>query len=162
MQLTAIIEIPAGSIHKYEQDKSTGELVLDRPLNQPVPHNYGFIPGTLCDDGDALDVFVLTDTPIYPLSKVKVNIIGVLKCTDNGKSDDKIIATLVGDCSGYETMGTSIIKHYLETYKTGFTVNSQGETEEALKVYEDSVALLEKHKKNSEQEIHTWISKHHK
>lgn len=142
MELTAIIEIPAGSIHKYEKDKSTGELVLDRPLNQPVPHNYGFIPETLCDDGDPLDIFVLTDTPIYPLSRVKVSIIGVLKCIDNGQADDKLIATLVGDCSGYETMGTDIIRNYLETYKKGFTVLEKGDKEAAVKVYEDSVKML--------------------
>ena len=139
MRIKAIIEIPAGSLHKYEYDKDSGILVLDRPLNQPIPYNYGYIPGTLCEDGDPLDVFVLTDSAIYPLTQVNIEILSVLKCRDNGSSDDKIIATLVGDSRGYEHMGTAIIKSYLETYKTGFEIIESGDKEEAIRTYEKSI-----------------------
>jgi inorganic pyrophosphatase len=139
MRINAIIEMPAGSIHKYEVDKKTGGLVLDRPLNQPIPHNYGYISDTLCEDGDPLDVFVLTDTSIYPLTKVRIEILSVLKCLDNGQRDDKIIATLVGDCNGYEHMGIASIQNYLETYKTGFQIIGFGDKEEAIKVYNESM-----------------------
>jgi inorganic pyrophosphatase len=137
MKITAVVEIPQGSCYKYEVDKETGALTIDRPLNQPVPYNYGFIPNTLCDDGDALDVFVMTEDPIVPLTRVKIVPVAVLKCTDNGKGDDKIIATLEGD--PYPESGISIISTYLTSYKTGFVVNSIGDEEEAKKVYKASV-----------------------
>lgn len=151
MILEAIIEIPMGDTNKYEHDKSKNQLVLDRPLNQPIPYNYGYIPGTLCEDKDPLDIFVLTDSHIYPLTRVKVEILSVLKCIDNGSSDDKIIATLVGDCHGYEHMGTAIIEHYLETYKTGFQIVGRGDKEEAVKIYEESVRVFEEEEKIKER-----------
>ena len=143
MKLTAIIEMPQGSIFKYEINKKTNRLKLDRPLNQPVPYSYGYIENTLEEDGDPIDLFLLTDAPIYPLTEVYVEIIGVLKCVDNGKSDNKLIAILVNDCNGYSTMGTAIIKNYLETYKKGFQVVEEGGVEEAIKVYEESVKMYE-------------------
>lgn len=139
MIIKAIIEIPAGSILKYEHDKKTGLLVLDRPLNQPIPYNYGYIPGTLCEDGDPLDIFILTDMAIYPLTEISAEIISVLKCNDNGSSDDKIIATLVGDFRGHRDMGIAVIKSYLETYKSGFEIMEFGDKEEAIRVYEKSI-----------------------
>lgn len=157
MKLEAIVEIPAGSTNKYEHDKAKNELVLDRPLNQPIPYNYGYIPGTLCEDGDPLDVFILTDTIIYPLTRVKIEPIAVLRCTDGGLGDDKIIATLVGDCRGYEHMGTSVINHYLETYKEGFIIVGSGGKREAEKVYEDSVKLFNKDHAFQVQDLHTRI-----
>jgi inorganic pyrophosphatase len=139
-KLTAIIEIPQGSYYKYEIDKSDGMLSVDRELNQHVPFNYGYFPSTLCEDKDPLDVFVLGDSPIYPLSKVKVTILGVLRCKDNGESDDKIIATMGNSVSGY-LAGISIISSYLRSYKTGFEILSVGDAEEAMQVYKDSVEL---------------------
>ena len=139
MKLKAIIEIPAGSRFKYEHHGGQNPLVLDRPLNQAIPYNYGYIPNTLEDDGDALDLFVLTDLPIYPLTAVTVEIVSVIKCMDNGQRDDKIIATLVGDCNGYETMGTAVIHRYLESYKTGFEIIGVGNKEEAIQIYEESL-----------------------
>ena len=144
MILTAVVEIPMNSTFKYEIDKSTGQLCLDRPLNQPIPYNYGFIPGTLSEDSDPIDVFVLTDTPIHPLTKVSVQLIGVIKGEDGGKRDDKLIATIVGDCRGYETMGLAVIQSYLESYKTGFKIlGPVGDAVEAAKIYDDSVKLYE-------------------
>lgn len=139
MKIKAVIEIPMGSSFKYEKDKYSESLILDRPLNQPIPYNYGYIPDTLCDDRDALDIFILTDTPIYPLAVVNAEILGVIKCLDNGLQDDKIVAVLVGDCPGYEKMGTAIIEKFLETYKTGFTVLGYGDKAEAEQIYWKSV-----------------------
>jgi inorganic pyrophosphatase len=139
--MIAVVEIPQGSYYKYEQDKKDGSLVLDRPLNQPVPYNYGFIPGTLCGDGDPLDVFILSDDPIYPLTKVRVTLVGVLRCTDNGHEDDKLLAVIAGEKE--HTSGMHIIMRYLQTYKTGFVINEVGDKDKALEVYNNSVEMYE-------------------
>ena len=95
----ALIEIPKGSKSKYELDKETGMLRLDRVLytSTVYPANYGFIPRTLADDGDPLDVLVLCTDPVYPMTLVTCVPIGVIKMTDNGELDEKIIAVPVDD-----------------------------------------------------------------
>ena len=96
---TAVIEIPKGSKCKYELDKYTGILQLDRVLytSTHYPANYGFIPRTYADDGDPLDVLVLCSEPIYPLTLIRVYPIGVMRMLDGGKMDDKIIAIPFSD-----------------------------------------------------------------
>lgn len=133
--IKAVIEIPKGSFYKYEIDKNSGALNLDRPLNQKIPYNYGFIPETLCGDGDPLDVFVISHHAIPPLTQVEVIIAGVLKCTDNGDSDDKIIATIVGEGVDVESSLPDIIQ-YLHTYKTGFTVEKFEDAPWAIQAYQ--------------------------
>ena len=98
-QFTAVIEIPKGSKCKYELDKYTGLLKLDRILytSTHYPANYGFIPRTYADDGDPLDVLVLCAEPIYPLTLIDVYPIGVMRMIDSGKMDDKIIAVPLSD-----------------------------------------------------------------
>lgn len=95
----AIIEIPMGSKAKYEVDKRSGVLKLDRILytSTHYPANYGFIPRTLSEDGDHLDVLVLCTEPLAPLCAVDVYPIGVLIMLDQGKRDEKIIAIPFGD-----------------------------------------------------------------
>ena len=90
----ALIEIPKGSKAKYELDKDTGLLKLDRVLytSTVYPANYGFIPRTLADDGDPLDVLVLCNETIYPMTLVNCYPIGVIKMIDSGALDEKIIA----------------------------------------------------------------------
>ena len=90
----AFIEIPKGSKNKYELDKETGLVMLDRVLHTSThyPANYGFVPRTYADDGDPLDVLVLCSRPLYPLTLVQVYPIGVMRMIDGGKMDDKIIA----------------------------------------------------------------------
>lgn len=97
--LPVIIEIPAGSKNKYELDKDLGILRLDRVLHSAVhyPANYGFIPRSYCDDGDPLDVLVLGQEPIDPLTLVLVRPIGVMHMRDGGKADDKVLAVNVND-----------------------------------------------------------------
>ena len=95
----AVIEVPQGSKNKYELDKATGLLRLDRVLYSAVhyPANYGFIPQTYCDDGDALDVLVLAQVPVHPLCIVEARAIGVMRMSDDKGGDDKIVAVSVHD-----------------------------------------------------------------
>ena len=94
-----VIEIPKGSKNKYELEKETGLLRLDRVLHSAVyyPADYGFIPRTFCDDGDPLDALVLSQEPVYPLTIVEARAIGVMRMRDEKGIDDKIVAVSVRD-----------------------------------------------------------------
>src|SRR5216683_713071 len=96
---TAVIEIPMGSSVKYELDKETGMLRLDRILYSAVfyPADYGFIPQTLAEDDDPLDVLVLCQEPVAPLTLVGARAIGLMTMVDSGKKDHKILAVAVHD-----------------------------------------------------------------
>jgi inorganic pyrophosphatase len=96
-----IVEIPRGSTNKYELDKETGLLRLDRVLYSAVhyPADYGFIPRTYCDDGDPLDALVLGNEPVYPLTIVQARAVGVMRMRDEKGIDDKIVAVSVRDPS---------------------------------------------------------------
>src|SRR5713101_7467505 len=98
-EFTAVIEIPMGSSVKYELDKDTGLLKVDRILYSAVfyPANYGFIPQTLAEDDDPLDVLVLCQEAVAPLTLVTARTIGLMTMIDSGKLDHKIIAVAVGD-----------------------------------------------------------------
>ncbi|MDH5763765.1 MAG: inorganic diphosphatase [Nitrospinota bacterium] len=95
----AIIEVPKGSKTKYELDKATGMIRVDRILYSSVqyPANYGFIPKTYCEDHDPLDVLVLGQEPVAPLSIMRAKPIGLMKMLDHGEADDKIIAVHADD-----------------------------------------------------------------
>ena len=99
--VNAIIEIPKGSKAKYEIDKDSGLIKLDRVLFSSVmyPANYGFIPKTYCDDKDPLDILVLCSVDVYPMSIIEAKVIGVMHMIDNGEQDDKIIAVAKNDMS---------------------------------------------------------------
>jgi inorganic pyrophosphatase len=98
-QFNAVIEIPRGSRSKYELDKDTGLLRLDRILYSAVhyPANYGFLPRTYCDDGDPLDALVLCQEDLVPMCIVAARPIGVITMTDEKGEDDKIIAVCADD-----------------------------------------------------------------
>jgi inorganic pyrophosphatase len=95
----AIIEIPLGSNVKYELDKPTGLLKVDRIIHSAVfyPANYGFIPQTYAEDNDPLDVLVLCQEPVQPLAMIKARAIGIMTMIDSGATDDKIIAVATND-----------------------------------------------------------------
>lgn len=97
--VTAVIEIPRGCIVKYELDKTTGMIRVDRILFSAVhyPANYGFIPQTYCEDNDPLDILVLGQATVVPLSLMRARPIGLMRMTDHGQPDDKIIAVHVDD-----------------------------------------------------------------
>ncbi len=127
-QFPAVIEIPKGSKNKYELDKASGMLRLDRVLYGAVhyPANYGFIPRTFCDDGDPLDVLVLGQEPVHPLTLVLARAIGVMRMSDEGKADDKIIAVNLHDPAVCEVRDHRHLPHFVmaeiqkffEEYKT--------------------------------------------
>lgn len=140
-EIKAIIEIPTNSWYKYETDKFTGKLKLDRPLTDSIPYNYGYLVDTLAPDGDPLDVCIIDNPPIYPLTEVTVVPVGVLICDDNGVSDDKIIAVLK-DSQFIDTVKYRIeeIRHFLSHYKYGFNVLDHKDADEAIKIYNVCVA----------------------
>ena len=123
----ACIEIEQGSKNKYELDKETGFIILDRVLytSTHYPMNYGFIPRTYSDDKDPLDVFVLCSQPIEKLSLVRCYPIGVVKMRDRDEMDEKIIAIPFGDpqynvyrdMSALPTHIFDELKHFLTVYK---------------------------------------------
>ena len=94
-----IIEIPKGSKIKYELDKASGLLKVDRILYSSViyPANYGFMPRTYCGDGDPLDVLVLGNEPVVPMAIMQARAIGVMHMRDQGEADDKLVAVHVND-----------------------------------------------------------------
>jgi inorganic pyrophosphatase len=97
----SIIEIPKGSKGKYEMDKSSGLLKLDRVLFSSVhyPANYGFIPQTYCDDHDPLDILVICSIDVYPMCLIEAKVIGAMEMIDGTERDDKIIAVAKNDMS---------------------------------------------------------------
>ena len=127
-EFTTIIEIPMGSSVKYELDKETGLLKLDRVLYSAVyyPANYGFIPQTLAEDDDPLDVLVLCQEPVAPLTMVKARAIGLMTMIDSGKKDHKILAVAVDDpeyngfreASELPVHRLATLRRFFQDYKT--------------------------------------------
>ena len=150
-EFIAVIEIPKGSKQKYELDKKTGLLILNRILytSTHYPANYGFIPHTLADDGDPLDVLVLCSESLLPLSLVKVYPIGVITMNDNGKNDEKIIAIPFTDpnYNSYKTIA-DLPKHVFDEMQHFFSVYKQLEGKNTavntVRGREDAIAIIEK------------------
>ena len=145
----AVIEIPKGSSCKYELDKKTGMLRLDRVLYTAThyPANYGFIPRTYADDGDPLDVLVLCSEPIFPMTLVQVYPIGAMRMIDGGKQDDKIIALPFSDPT-YKNIKSihELPPHIFDEIMHFFTVYKQLEHKETavkeLFDYEDAIEIV--------------------
>ena len=145
----AVIEISKGGKNKYELDKETGFLRLDRVLytSTHYPANYGFIPRTLSEDGDPLDVLVLCSEAIVPLTLVECKPIGFLKMRDNDSSDEKIIAVPVRDPSYncYDSI-SGLPKHIFDEVANFFEVYKtlEGVTTEVTGVYGviDSLSVI--------------------
>jgi inorganic pyrophosphatase len=160
-QVNALIEIPQGSRTKYEIDKATGLLKLDRVIYSSFhyPVNYGFIPQTLGEDGDPLDILVLCSQTIQPLCLVEATIIGNMQMIDSGEKDDKIIAVATKDpsvnhISSIEEMPKHFInelRNYFEQYKV--LENKQVQIEEfqdkevAYRIIREAIELYEQHYK---------------
>jgi inorganic pyrophosphatase len=110
-----VIEVPMGAKNKYELDKETGLLKLDRVLYSAVhyPANYGFIPRTFCDDGDPLDALVIGQEAVVPLTIVEARAIGVMRMRDEKGIDDKIIAVSVRDPAFTDYTNHSQLPGYL-------------------------------------------------
>ncbi len=99
--VNGIIEIPKNTRAKYELDKESGMLIMDRVIYSSMyyPANYGFIPRTYCDDNDPLDIVVLSQIQVVPLCIISAKVIGVMRMLDGGELDDKIIAVAENDMS---------------------------------------------------------------
>ena len=160
---TAVIEIPKGSSCKYELDKKTGIMRLDRVLYTAThyPANYGFIPRTYADDGDPLDVLVLCSEQIVPMTLVQVYPIGAMRMIDGGKLDDKIIAVPFSDPTyrGIKSID-ELPSHIFDEIMHFFTVYKQLESKqtavktlfdyaEAVDIIREAIAAYDKLIKNS-------------
>ncbi len=157
-EFNVIIEIPKGSKNKYEIDKETGLIKLDRAMktSQDYPFDYGFAPQTLWDDDDALDVVVLTTYPLSPGILVKVRPVAVMRMIDGGDSDDKVIAVPVNDprwedvkdLSDVNKHTVKEIQHFFETYKQiekkEVTVSGFKNKKAAMAAVEKSIKLYKK------------------
>ncbi len=158
-EFIAVIEISKGGKNKYELDKQTGMLMLDRVLytSTHYPANYGFIPRTYADDNDPLDVLVLCQEAILPLTLVKCRPIGMITMVDGESADEKIIAVPVGDPSMAEYTDISQlpqhtfseISHFFEVYKSlegkKTAVKSTAGRENARQVIQSAISSYARH-----------------
>ncbi|MBL7926535.1 MAG: inorganic diphosphatase [Bacteroidia bacterium] len=138
-KVTALIEIQRGSRAKYEVDKTSGLLKLDRVLYSAVyyPANYGFIPQTYAGDNDPLDILVLSQIDLQPLSIVEAKVIGVLRMKDNDAIDDKILAVAANDMSvAHVNDIDDLPKHFLKELRHFFEEYSKLENNEIVIVNE--------------------------
>lgn len=157
-KLNVIVEINKGSMNKYEIDKETGLIALDRVsyTTQAFPFDYGFVPQTLWDDGDALDVILLTTYPLVPGILVRARPVAIMRMTDSGDKDDKVLAVPTDDPRWKDVVDLKDInphtlkeiEHFYSTYKKlqgkevsveGFAGKAEAEAafERARKMYED-------------------------
>ena len=143
----ALIEIPRGSKNKYEWDEEMQGVALSRVLFQSVayPAEYGFIPGTLADDGDALDVVVLIDQPTFPGCLMRVRPIGILRLRQENERDDKVLCVAVSDPLYAETTDiTDIPSHRLIEIRHFFATYTELEGREVeVGDWEDAAAAME-------------------
>ena len=153
-----VIEISKGSKKKYELDKETGYIMLDRILytSTHYPANYGFIPRTLGDDGDPLDVLLICAEPLEPLTLVRAYPIGVITMIDNNRNDEKIIAipfndpnyNMYKDISELPVHIFEEMRHFFSVYKnlehTETTVEQVNPRTDAIKVIQQSIADYDK------------------
>ncbi|MDG2521504.1 inorganic diphosphatase [Caulobacter segnis] len=155
--LYAVIEIPQGGEPvKYELDKDSGAIFVDRFLHTAMyyPANYGFIPHTLADDGDPMDIMVVSQTPVVPGAVIRCRPIGVLKMTDEAGGDEKLLAVPVDKLHPFYTGVTSWnelptilieqIAHFFQHYKDlekgkSVTISGWGDVEEAAELIRKSI-----------------------
>jgi inorganic pyrophosphatase len=159
-EINVIIEIPKGSNNKYEIDKETGLIKLDRANYSAAafPYDYGFVPQTLWDDGDALDVILLSTFPLFPGILVAARPVAVMEVNDTGESDFKIIAVPVDDKRWDDVQDLADLnqhnlkeyQHFMETYKVlkgkpaPVVIEGVKGKKEAIEAVKKSIELYEK------------------
>src|SRR6202161_3278237 len=157
----AVIEIPLGSNVKYELDKTSGMLRVDRIIHSAVyyPANYGFIPQTYAEDDDPLDVLVLCQEPLSPLTLVSARAIGLMTMIDGGKRDHKVLAVAVHDpefnnfreASELPPHRLMMLRRFFQDYKQlegkSVEVDEIQSAEVALPIIEDALQRYSKHRR---------------
>jgi inorganic pyrophosphatase len=157
--INGLIEIPKGSRAKYEVDKESGLIKLDRVIYASMyyPLNYGFIPQTLGEDHDPLDIVVLTQVSVVPLCLIPSKVIGVMQMVDRGEADDKIIAVAeqdpsvshINDVKDLPDHLMAELRHFFENYKTlenkKVVVDDFLSRDKALKIVEKSITYYKSH-----------------
>jgi inorganic pyrophosphatase len=160
-EFNSIIEIPFGSSVKYELDKNSGLIKLDRVLYSAVyyPANYGFIPQTLAEDDDPLDVLVLCQETVVPLTLIKARTIGLMTMIDAGKKDHKIIAVAIDDpeFNSYKEAAEmpphrlTMLRRFFQDYKQlegkAVEVDDIQPAEKAFPIIEDALARYSKQRR---------------
>jgi inorganic pyrophosphatase len=160
-EFNALVEIPMGSSVKYELDKTTGLLRLDRVLYSAVyyPANYGFIPQTYAEDDDPLDVLVLCQEAVAPMTLVTSRVIGLMTMLDTGKPDHKILAVAVGDPEFNSFQDArelpphrlSMLRRFFQDYKTlegkSVEVEEIQSASTAIPIIEDSLHRYSQHRR---------------
>ncbi len=159
-EVNVVIEIQRGNHNKYEMDKETGYLTLDRvnATSMGYPVDYGYIPKTLCEDGDPIDALVIIDEPLVHGVVVKVRPIGVLYMVDDGDNDEKLICVAVNDVTktqvkSVEDLGPNfkpMVEHFYKNYKawkndwqgSSVSFNGWGNVDDAKKAISDSIERL--------------------
>lgn len=145
--VNGIIEIPQATRAKYELDKESGLLTLDRVLFSSMyyPANYGFIPQTYCDDKDPLDILILSQITIVPMCIVPAKVIGVMRMLDGGEFDDKIIAVAAHDMSvNHYNDISQLPKHFLKELRNFFEDYKKLENKTVLvEEFQDSAVAKE-------------------
>jgi|SRR5690606_11779347 inorganic pyrophosphatase len=153
--VNAVIEIPQGSRAKYEIDKESGLLKLDRIIYSSFyyPCNYGFIPQTYGHDKDPLDILVITSLPVQPMCLMQAKVIGVMPMIDSGEADDKIIAVAntdpgVNHYNNIEELPKHFfdeLRHFFQEYKKlenkTVVVEEYGDKHSALKIVEEAISF---------------------
>jgi inorganic pyrophosphatase len=156
--VNGVIEIPKGSRAKYEIDKDSGLIKLDRVIYASMyfPLNYGFIPQTLGEDMDPLDIVVLTQVTVVPLCLIPARVIGVMRMIDRGEADDKIIAVALQDASVSHINTVDELpdyfrvelKHFFENYKSlenkKVVVDEFDSKQRAMEVITESMTFYQK------------------
>ncbi len=157
-EMNVIVEINKGSKNKYEINKATGIIALDRVFysTQDCPFDYGFVPQTLWEDGDALDIVLLTTYPLFPGILVKARPVGLVRMTDSGEPDAKILAVPVSDprwehvqdLADVNKHTLKEIEHYFLTYKQlqkkVVTIDGFGDKAEAVAAFHKGVEAYKK------------------
>jgi inorganic pyrophosphatase len=161
--VNVVIEIPRGTRrNKYEMDKETNMIFLDRVNGAHFfyPYDYGYIPDTLCEDGDPLDALIIIDEPLFPGVVVPARPLGVMRMVDDGEADEKLVCVAADDISkdhlkNLDDLGDDFkkaLEHYYKHVKdwkknwsgVSFVNNGWGDAAAARKVIEESIARAQK------------------
>jgi len=164
--LTAVVEIPEDGINKYEYDRTMKVFVLDRVLHSPIyfPGDYGFVPQTVAQDGDPLDILILGDTPTFTGCVYSVRPIGLFEMLDNGVCDEKILAYATGnprfgDIRNYTEIQSHIlleVEHFFSVYKE--LEEKEKEKETKVLGWKDREAAYEVIRSSHERFIHSIVA----